>query len=120
MQKLDSECYFGRHKFEQGRCIRPACGVDQNNRITIRAARWFARDYGNTYHSVTLTMPDGTQLRTPYAYGYGEQWKDTAMDLIREHLKVERVENERLETITQRLGFYFEYTVLDVPRKKDL
>lgn len=120
MQKLDSECYFGRHKFEQGRCVRPACSVDQNNRIMVRARRWFARSYGNTYHSVTVTMPDGAHLFAPYSYGYGEQWKDTAMDLIREHLKAERVDGERLETITQRHGFYFEYTVMDVERKKDL
>lgn len=54
--------------------------------IVISGRRWFQRTYGNTYHSVTVYMPDGAELRCGFAYGYGEQFRETGLDLIEKHL----------------------------------
>ena len=54
--------------------------------ITIDARRWFDRTYGNTYHSVTVTVKharkDDLVLRCDYTYGYGEQYLQTAHELL--------------------------------------
>jgi hypothetical protein len=119
--KLDSECFFGRHAFKAGFCTRPNCFVDQNNLIHITARRWFHKGPGNTYHSVTVVLPDGTTLRNPYEYGYGEQWKETALDLIQVHFsRHSKLDGERLHAFLSRIGYYCQAMVLDVDRKKDL
>ena len=53
--------------------------------IIIDARKWFDRTYGNTYHSVTVTVKHARKedlvLRCDFAYGYGEQYLQTAHDL---------------------------------------
>jgi hypothetical protein len=50
--------------------------------ITIAARRWFDRRYGNTYHSVSVWV-DGEHIgRVDMAYGYGEQYLQSAHDLL--------------------------------------
>lgn len=117
---LDSECYFGRHKFEAGKCTRPGCNVDQNNLVAIEGRRWFSTAYGNTYHSVTVWMPNGTKLRAPYAYGYGEQYMDTALALIAQHFGDGLRDGERLLAYLATKGYWANPRVEDVPRKRDL
>lgn len=117
---MDSECYFGRHEFKAGFCTRKGCKVDQNNIVNISAARWFERTNGNTYHSVTLSLPDGTQMRTPYAYGYGQQYEDTALALLIAHFGDAKEDDTRLFPYLTTKGFYPLVTVSDVRRKKDL
>jgi hypothetical protein len=117
---MDSECYYGRHKFLDGFCTRPGCKVDQNNIINLSAARWFERTNGNTYHSATLTLPNGKQLRVPYAYGYGNQYEDTALGLLVEHFGDQKREGERLFPYLTTKGYYSIVRVSDVSRKKDL
>ena len=125
--RLDSECFWGRHDFSTGQCPRPNCKAEWKNRVTIRAARWFQKSCGNTYHSVYIAMPDGTTLNAPYSYGYGEQYMDTALDLIRQHLEGpganERAHAEGLQRIHEYLaprGMWAEITCSDVERKRDL
>ena len=117
---LDSECYYGRHKFVAGHCTRTGCAVDQNNLIAIYGKRWFNRTCGNTYHSVTIGLPDGSRLRAPYAYGYDEQYRDTALALIAGHFGDTLREGERLLPYLTTRGYWSHIEVADVPRKKDL
>lgn len=101
--------------------------------ITITARRWFARTYGNTYHSVTVTVGMGQSVefraREPYAYGYGEQYLQTAFSLLQAggiFPKTERRLNgfdvdysEFLDAMREKKhNFYI--NVSDVARKRDL
>ena len=57
--------------------------MNMKNRIikyTATAARWFDRVNGNTYHSVRVTRcRDGKTLVCPMTYGYGDQYRHTAL-----------------------------------------
>ena len=53
--------------------------------ITIIGRKWFQRTYGNTYHSVEVYV-DGELIEyDPFQYGYGEQYKQTAHDILMKH-----------------------------------
>ena len=44
---------------------------------------WFDRINGNTYHSVEITRcRDGAVLYAPYQYGYGECYRQTALEAM--------------------------------------
>jgi hypothetical protein len=48
--------------------------------FVANAVRWFDRVNGNTYHSVNVTrMKDGRVIHCPLQYGYGEQYRTTAL-----------------------------------------
>lgn len=45
-----------------------------------QAVKWFDKVNGNTYHSVRITRTsDGAVIVGQFQYGYGEQYKHTAM-----------------------------------------
>ena len=47
------------------------------------AARWFDCVNGNTYQSVRVTRcRDGATLRCPFQYGYGDQYRTTALEAM--------------------------------------
>ena len=48
--------------------------------LTIIGRRWFEKANGNTYHSVELYQDNKLLARVPFAYGYGDQYKQTALD----------------------------------------
>jgi len=49
-------------------------------RFAATAARWFDKVNGNTYHSVRVTrVRDGAALVCPMEYGYGDQYRHTAL-----------------------------------------
>ena len=77
--------------------------------IIIDARRWFDRTYGNTYHSVTVTVKhtrkEDLVLRCDFAYGYDEQYLQTAHEL----LHPTRYDRKK-----------FHVTCVDVQRKKEL
>lgn len=51
--------------------------------LTIIGRRWFDKVNGNTYHSVEIYDDSGKQLaRVPFAYGYGDQYQQTALDAL--------------------------------------
>lgn len=54
--------------------------------IIIDARRWFDRTYGNTYHSVTVTVKHARKedlvLCRDYEYGYGDQYLQKAHELL--------------------------------------
>ena len=49
-------------------------------KFVVTAARWFDRANGNTYHSArAVRMSDGAVLLCPLQYGYGDQYRHTAL-----------------------------------------
>ncbi len=54
--------------------------------MTITGKRWFQKSYGNTYHTaeIVLEKQDDTRLhlKSPILYGYGEQYLQTAFNLL--------------------------------------
>ena len=49
------------------------------------AAKWFDKVNGNTYHSVRITRcSDGEVIAHGWTYGYGEAYKQTALEIMRD------------------------------------
>ena len=53
-----------------------------NKQYTIEARRWLDRINGNTYHSVRVKENGITIGTVNFTYGYGEHYKQTALDLL--------------------------------------
>lgn len=54
-------------------------------KFIVNAARWFDRINGNTYHSVRVTRcEDGAQIAHELTYGYGDHYKQTALEAMAE------------------------------------
>ena len=91
--------------------------------IIIDARRWFDRTYGNTYHSVTVTVKharkDDLVLRCDFAYGYGEQYLQTAHELLHQ-AGYFGPEYRELRDSTRYEHKKFHVTCVDVQRKKEL
>jgi len=52
-------------------------------KFTANAARWFDKVNGNTYHSVRIIRhSDGAILCCQFQYGYGDQYRYTALDAM--------------------------------------
>lgn len=50
-------------------------------KFTAQAVKWHDKVNGNTYHSVKVTRhEDGAVVYGQFQYGYGEQYKQTALD----------------------------------------
>ena len=87
--------------------------------ITVIARKWLNSTYGNTYHSCEVYKDSELVERVPYAYGYGEQWKQTAHEVLVKHGRFVGDYWAFLQyTRENRKGFLF--SVTDVQRKKDL
>lgn len=94
--------------------------------IHIEGRRWFQRTYGNTYHSVRI-FRDGAEIAyLPFAYGYGNQFLQTAFDWLGHNGMPELLEEHgngsRKHYGTQYLREVMggTYSVIDVERKRDL
>jgi len=88
--------------------------------LHIVGKRWFQKSYGNTYHSVLIYVND-EKIYYPFAYGYDNQFLQTAEELLKKSgydLKLEEHESLSFWVAMERIGGT--YTVYDVPRKKDL
>jgi hypothetical protein len=88
--------------------------------LEVRGKRWFARGAGNTYHTAQIVIDGKTVHKTPRAYGYGEQYVQSATEWL--------VANGHLSPIWQKrplwqlrdYGVHYEAGAEDVPRQKDL
>lgn len=50
-------------------------------KYTCKAVKWFDRVNGNTYHSVRITNSNNGKIcASGMVYGYGEQYKNTALE----------------------------------------
>lgn len=105
--------------------------------LKIQGRRWFSKTAGNTYHAVRVlvTVKDlKTGMLTPkvfiekYAYGYGNHYETTAMNLLVKAGLFPSVEGCRPSGISESYHEWCkllslkkaEITCDDVPRKKDL
>lgn len=50
--------------------------------IHVEGRRWFDRTYGNTYHSVKVYADGETVGVVGMSYGYGDQYLETAYELL--------------------------------------
>lgn len=107
-----------------------AAGKRATGYFKIDAKRWFEKTNGNTYHSVVVYEVSGQGTgfkeyevgREPFRYGYGEQYLQTAFDI----LKKANLLPASVKTYTNFLQYkrdhrdLFVVNVADVSRKKDL
>jgi len=85
----------------------------------IIGRRWFQKTYGNTYHSVSVLV-DGESIGcVPFAYGYGEQYIQSAHELL---VKAGKFTGDYSAFCQDRMNNRQNYTVTvsDVARQKDL
>lgn len=82
-------------------------------KVVVEGRRWFQKLYGNTYHTVKVSV-DGETFYSDITYGYENHFEQTAIEVLKENgFDVpEYGKFQRLEG--------FESHVMDVPRKKDL
>ena len=123
-------------------CNRQECHV------TIDARRWFEKTNGNTYHSVSVYVNNEQIGRIPFTYGYGEQYIQSAFDILSEFGMFPYEKTKELVTVNVGMGAReyqtpkeylnktdawhkfrkdmmdnrqkYHVTCVDVPRKKDL
>lgn len=54
-------------------------------KFVVNAVKWFDKVNGNTYHSCEIMRTsDGVKIYCPFEYGYGEQYKHTALNKMYE------------------------------------
>ena len=54
--------------------------MERTIKFVAHARRWFDKVNGNTYHSVRIVRcADGAVLCCPFQYGYGDQYRQTAL-----------------------------------------
>lgn len=52
-------------------------------KFVANAVKWWDKVNGNTYHSVAVTRcRDGKTLYCPFQYGYGDQYRYTALEAM--------------------------------------
>lgn len=99
---------------------QPQTKIDQ---IQIIGRRWFQRSYGNTYHSVKVFVNGKEVGYCAHAYGYGDQYINTAADLLVKAGMLKKGEMtpyfDLLEDKRNNPDKYI-ITVTDVPRERDL
>jgi hypothetical protein len=82
-------------------------------KLVVIGRRWFDRYHGHTYHKVyILDTSAGVWHTSEIEYGYGEQYRQTALELAKERL------NYQGDYLT--LDPQVEFFVSDVARKRDL
>ena len=108
--------------------ILSAISFNDIKEIDVSAKRWFQSSYGNTYHSVLLSVFDGkkwTEIAVnPFEYGYGDHYMHTALRLLKDSLSDKEIDiNQGMYTLTRFCkvnDIQLHDTVIDVKRKKDL
>lgn len=88
--------------------------------LEIRGKRWFARDAGNTYHTAEIIVDGKRVHKTPRAYGYGEQYVQSAMEWLIANGHLSLIWKKRPLWRLRDYGVKYEAGVEDVPRQKDL
>lgn len=98
--------------------------------IHVEGRRWFDSTYGNTYHSVAVqlepTFEPGQWVevaREPFTYGYGEQYLQTALELLQEarllpKLKYENGYGLTLRRTCEHLNIGLTHSVSDVKKRE--
>lgn len=91
--------------------------VKRVKELRIVGKRWFQKSFGNTYHSVEIWV-NNEKLYVPFAYGYGNQFLETARaELVRAGYLVDL---ENYYNFVDFVRCHGSFDVIDVERKKDL
>lgn len=93
--------------------------------ITILGRRWFDKVNGNTYHTSQIMVDGVTVHTTPFSYGYGDHYVQSASEWLNAngYVKLGQYPNGNYKPLWQYCGdngINFEYSHVDLPRKKDL
>jgi len=78
-------------------------------KFVCNAVRWFDKVNGNTYHSVNVTrLRDGVIIYcdTPYQYGYGEHYRQTALELMLKNKWIPKKYGEPTTNMSNQLYLY--------------
>lgn len=87
--------------------------------LSIIGRRWFQKTYGNTYHSVKVSINGGDAVfKCNFAYGYGDTFEQTALELLHENGYTDRLYTSVFEL--EREGVQVDSDVRDVERRRDL
>lgn len=86
--------------------------------LHIEGRRWFQRTYGNTYHSVRIYANGAEIAYSGRHYGYGDQYLQTALAILKEQGLAPADAEYGTRYLREVLGGT--YSVIDVPRQKDL
>ena len=79
---------------------------DNIKSLFIIGRRWFARLYGNTYHKTYITI-NGQSVESEETYGYGDQYLQTAHELLHlfgslVHVLLEKAAHAGVESHVER------------------
>lgn len=103
--------------------------------ITVTGKRWLEKTYGNTYHSVRVTILDiqsgeEQEFYEPFKYGYDDQYRVTATKLLKTNTDIFNnvSDDNRKYGLTywgvldelKTKGISIKFFCEDVNRKKDL
>ena len=81
--------------------------MEREIKFLVNAVKWFDRVNGNTYHSVRIErVKDGAILKSGIEYGYGDQYKQTALEIMALNNWIPSEYNNHLESGIKKLGFY--------------
>jgi len=127
--KLDKtyEALLESHKTAVGKTFerwRKKKGSRRKNprNIVIIGRRWFAKTYGNTYHSAEIII-DGVRVhRIDFSYGYGDQYLYNAFGWLSANGFIRGYDPGKSVPWrwSQDHEVKLDYSVSDVGRKKDL
>ena len=57
--------------------------MERTIKFSANVVKWRDKVNGNTYHSVRVTRcADGATLACPFTYGYGEHYRQTALEAM--------------------------------------
>jgi hypothetical protein len=95
--------------------------MNRKVRFFVTAARWFDRQNGNTYHASRIVRArDGKVLVCPLQYGYGDCYRQTALEtmgkagwLPRKYTKENEHGNNTVYEYERENGYPIEWTVSD-------
>jgi hypothetical protein len=94
--------------------------------IKVVGRRWFRRGAGGTYHVADIYVNDELLHTTPYQYGYGDQYLETATQWL-EHEGIIPMRPRGNGSCTagwrwirDELGIPLDYYAFDVKRQRDL
>jgi len=65
--------------------------AERKIKFISKTVKWFDKVNGNTYHSNRIIrVKDSKTIVTPFTYGYGEQYKTTALETMQENKWIPR------------------------------
>jgi hypothetical protein len=98
--------------------------------VVIIGRRWFDKTYGNTYHSAEVYVDGESIGREDYAYGYDDQYIQTAHELLQKAGCIQKTDRRFKSGVSADWVEFrddmrnnrkrYVVSVSDVERKKDL